>query len=58
MESFTEEEAVIRFDEIIDKVQYAPITITRTDAPAVVMISFEQYQEFEKLKQLCFSDEN
>ena len=52
METITANEAKTHFGETILKTQRNPVTITRNGKPVAVMISFEEYQDIEELKQL------
>ena len=44
MQTFTVSEAKTRFDELIDRVQRAPVRITRRKSVVGVMVSEQDYQ--------------
>jgi prevent-host-death family protein len=50
MTSFTANQAKTQFGEMITKAQREPISITKNGKPSVVVMSGEDYNEFEALK--------
>ena len=44
MESFTANEAKVRFGEFIDRVQRGPVRVTRRDRVVGVMVSADDYE--------------
>ncbi|WP_455864189.1 type II toxin-antitoxin system Phd/YefM family antitoxin [Pantoea agglomerans] len=50
MHSFTASEAKIQFGELISKAQREPVSITKNGRPKVVVMSIEDFHDYEQLK--------
>jgi len=50
MHSFTASEAKILFGEVISKAMREPVSITKNGRPAVVVMSYEDFNAIEELK--------
>ncbi|HBT4924906.1 type II toxin-antitoxin system Phd/YefM family antitoxin [Klebsiella pneumoniae] len=50
MYNFTANQAKTQFGEMIARAQREPVSITRNGKPSVVVVSAEDYAQFEELK--------
>lgn len=50
MYSFTANQAKTQFGEMLSRAQREPVSITRNGKPSVVVVSAEDYSQFEELK--------
>ena len=50
METLTDQEARVRFGDLLLKSQKGPVQITRSGKPVSVLISFSDYEKTEELK--------
>lgn len=50
MYSFTANQAKTQFGEMLSRAQREPVSITRNGKPSVVVVSAEDYVQFEELK--------
>ncbi|HAT1683435.1 TPA: type II toxin-antitoxin system Phd/YefM family antitoxin [Klebsiella oxytoca] len=50
MYSFTANQAKAQFGEMLSRAQREPVSITRNGKPSVVVVSAEEYMQFEALK--------
>lgn len=51
MDTLTANQAKTQFGDLLLRVQRAPVQISRNGKPAAVMISHEEYESYERLKQ-------